>query len=151
MTEPTQRFVEARGLKFHVDDRGEGAPVIFSSGYSTCIPIWEPQLAALSDRYRVINWDYRGHGQSDAPGDAAAYSSIDVIVEDLVALLDTLKIPRMVACGLSIGQNRPVSWTFRFRPEIRVQRRKLVKTRSHGLNMQRRKEELTHDTAADSV
>jgi pimeloyl-ACP methyl ester carboxylesterase len=60
------------------------------------------QIAALSPRYRIIVWDMRGHGESDSPEDAAAYSEA-LTVEDMVALLRHLGIDHAVIAGLSLG------------------------------------------------
>ena len=48
--------------------------------------MWDGQIAALRDRFRVIVWDMRGHGQSDVPADPAAYSEA-ATVGDMAALL----------------------------------------------------------------
>jgi pimeloyl-ACP methyl ester carboxylesterase len=64
--------------------------------------MWSGQIAALSDRYRLILWDNRGHGHSDAPDDPDAYS-IPVFASDLRALLDHLGIARACVGGLSMG------------------------------------------------
>ena len=64
--------------------------------------MWRPQLEAFADRYRLIGWDMRGHGQSDSPGDDARYSR-ELTVEDMRAILDELGIERAVIAGHSLG------------------------------------------------
>src|SRR5207247_652063 len=54
------------------------------------------------DRYRVISWDMRGHGQTESPNDPALYSHA-FTVADMKALLDHLGVPRAVIGGLSLG------------------------------------------------
>ena len=49
--------------------------------------MWDGQIAALKDRYQVIVWDFRGHGESDYPKDGAQYSEA-LTVGDMLALLD---------------------------------------------------------------
>jgi len=62
--------------------------------------MWESQLEPLSERYRVINIDLRGHGSS---GPCNAPFDLDDLVADVLAVLDRLEIDRAVWAGLSIG------------------------------------------------
>jgi pimeloyl-ACP methyl ester carboxylesterase len=64
--------------------------------------MWQGQVEALADRYQVITWDMRGHGQSDSPDDPAAYSEAHTVA-DMAAILDALGIERAVIGGLSLG------------------------------------------------
>ena len=59
--------------------------------------MWEPQVAALESRFRVVRYDLRAHGRS--PASAEPYTAYG----DLLALLDTLKIERAALIGLSAG------------------------------------------------
>ena len=79
----------------------ERAPVLVLTGsLGTSLSMWEPQLAVLVRRFRVVRCDVRGHGGSPVP--SGPYS-IEELGADLVALLDTLGIERAHLCGLSIG------------------------------------------------
>ena len=62
--------------------------------------MWAPQVPALAERFRVVTYDTRGHGSSPAP--AGPYT-LDDLVDDLVALLDALRIQRAHVAGLSLG------------------------------------------------
>jgi 3-oxoadipate enol-lactonase len=62
--------------------------------------MWDPQVPALAERYRVISYDTRGHGESPAP--AGPYA-IDDLVDDVVALLDRVGVQRAHVVGLSLG------------------------------------------------
>jgi len=82
-------------------DGPEGAPVlVLSNSLGTDVGMWDPQIAALSQDFRVLRFDARGHGQSDAP--AGAYS-IDRLGRDVVELLDALDVAKTHFCGLSLG------------------------------------------------
>lgn len=82
-------------------DGPENAPVLLlSNSLGTNLHMWDPQMAALTARYRVLRYDSRGHGQSDSP--AGGYS-MDRLGRDAVALLDTLGLDRVHFCGLSKG------------------------------------------------
>lgn len=79
----------------------ERAPVIVLAGsLGTDMSMWDPQVRALHDRFRLLRFDLRGHGSSPAP--AGPYTIAD-LGGDLLALLDRLRIERANICGLSIG------------------------------------------------
>jgi pimeloyl-ACP methyl ester carboxylesterase len=63
---------------------------------------WEPQVRALSRRYRCITYNARGYPPSDVPEDPAAYSQ-GRAVADAVAVLDALEVDRAYVVGLSMG------------------------------------------------
>jgi 3-oxoadipate enol-lactonase len=78
-----------------------GAPVVaLSCSLGTDMSMWDPQLPALSERFRVLRYDIRGHGSSPAP--PGPYSISD-LAGDLLALLDRLELERVHLCGVSIG------------------------------------------------
>ena len=70
--------------------------------------MWEPQMAALGARHRVIAYDVRGFGLSEAPREAARYSGA-IAVEDARALLEGLGALPAAVCGLSMGGNIAVN------------------------------------------
>jgi 3-oxoadipate enol-lactonase len=77
------------------------APVVMlSNSLGTRLEMWDPQMPALTGRYRVLRYDSRGHGRSDAP--PGPYS-IAMLGEDARALLDALGIASVHFCGLSKG------------------------------------------------
>jgi len=96
--------MEARvnGITIHYRfDGPEGAPpVTLSHSLASNLSMWAPQMPALARRYRVLRFDTRGHGASEAP--AGAYS-LEHLVADTVALLQALGIERTHFVGLSMG------------------------------------------------
>ena len=85
----------------HSVEGPEGAPVVvFSNSLGTTGVMWDAQAAALSDRFRVLRYDARGHGETPAP--PGPYTVGD-LAGDVLALLDRLEIERVSFCGLSIG------------------------------------------------
>ena len=77
------------------------APVIvFSNSLGTTGAMWDAEAAALSERFRVLRYDTRGHGRTPAP--PGPYTVGD-LAGDLLALLDRLGLERVSFCGLSIG------------------------------------------------
>jgi len=90
------------GVNIHYEVHGEGPAVLLSHGYSATCRMWDGQIAAFKDRYKIIVWDMRGHGESDYPTDQAAYSEA-LTVADMAAILDTANEPRAIIGGLSLG------------------------------------------------
>lgn len=79
----------------------DGAPVlVFSNSLGTTGAMWDEQAEALSDRFRILRYDARGHGDSPAP--PGPYSIAD-LGGDVIALLDRLGLETVSFCGLSIG------------------------------------------------
>jgi 3-oxoadipate enol-lactonase len=74
--------------------------VVLSNSLGATRAMWDPQVPALAERYRVITYDTRGHGESPAP--AGPYR-LDDLVDDLVALLDEVGADRAHVIGLSLG------------------------------------------------
>jgi 3-oxoadipate enol-lactonase len=95
-------FVDAAGARlFYRFDGPEDRPVlVLSNSLGTDLAMWEPQLAAFTGRFRVLRYDSRGHGRSEAP--AGPYT-IELLGRDVLALLDGLGLERVSFCGLSKG------------------------------------------------
>jgi len=82
-------------------DGPEGRPVlVLSSSIATTLHMWDGQVAELAESFRVLRYDFRGHGGSDAP--AGAYS-LNRLGRDVLELLDSLEIARVHFLGLSLG------------------------------------------------
>jgi 3-oxoadipate enol-lactonase len=82
-------------------DGAVGAPVlVLSNALGTTADMWSPQLAACCERFRVLRYDSRGHGASEAP--AGPYS-IERLARDILDLLDAQRLERVRFCGLSMG------------------------------------------------
>jgi 3-oxoadipate enol-lactonase len=94
--------IAANGINVNYTlDGPAGAPVVtLSHSLAANLTMWEPQLKALMTRYRVLNYDTRGHGDTDAP--AGAYT-LEQLAEDARALLRALGIARTHWVGLSMG------------------------------------------------
>jgi len=94
--------INREGVTIYYEDHGTGPAVLLSHGYSATSRMWAGQVEALKDRYRVITWDMRGHGQTDSPDDGGAYSEA-ATCDDMAAILNQLGIESAVIGGLSLG------------------------------------------------
>ena len=85
-----------------VEDTGKGDPVVLIHGLACGKRMWFHQVRTLKERFRVVAYDQRGHGLSDAPPDPRLYSPAH-LAADLIGLLDALEIERAAIVGFSLG------------------------------------------------
>lgn len=92
------------GYEVYAESHGEGVPLVLSCALCTTHENWRSQVEPLAAAgARVVLWDYRGHGLSDAPADPAAYT-MDLVVDDLLRVLDAFAPGEpAVLGGLSFG------------------------------------------------
>jgi len=88
------------GISFEDSGPRDGIPVVFIHGFPFDRTMWELQMKEAGKIRRALAYDVRGHGRSEA-GDGQY--SVELFVDDLVALLDHLRVDRAVLCGLSMG------------------------------------------------
>ncbi|MCC5969765.1 MAG: 3-oxoadipate enol-lactonase [Pararhodobacter sp.] len=87
-------------LHYRIDGDPKGAPVVFANSLGTDLRLWDKVVPLLRPGLKIIRYDMRGHGLSDAP--AAPYT-MGALVRDLERLLDHLEVREAVLVGLSIG------------------------------------------------
>ena len=94
--------IKANGITFNYEIEGsEGAPwLVFSNSLATNLAMWDPQAADLEGSFRILRYDQRGHGGTDAPAGRYTYATL---AADALALFDALGIKRPHFCGLSMG------------------------------------------------
>jgi len=88
--------------RLHVEVDGDGPVVLLMHGLGGSARNWGPQVRALRDTHRVVRFDARGHGRSEAPADAEAYRP-EAFVDDVRRVLDEVGAPRATLGGLSMG------------------------------------------------
>lgn len=95
-------FARVNGIVLHYEVSGarELPPLVFSNSLGTDLRIWDKVAERLADRFRIVRYDKRGHGLSEAP--PPPYPLTDHVA-DLVGLLDHLEIGRTAVVGLSVG------------------------------------------------
>lgn len=91
---------QANGIGIHYEIEGQGPWLVMSHSLACELYMWDAQAAALRDRFKVLRFDTRGHGGSDAP--SGAYT-LEQLADDLEALLAGLGVARCHYMGLSMG------------------------------------------------
>jgi 3-oxoadipate enol-lactonase len=92
--------IERNDIQIYFEDRGKGHPIILGHSFLCSGEMWKPQLEPLSNQYRVINIDLRGHGKSGVNNEP--FDLYD-LVDDFLFILDHLNIEKAIWAGLSIG------------------------------------------------
>ena len=104
----THRFIETNGIRMHLAEQGTGPLVVLLHGFPETWQSWRQQMAALAEAgYHAVAPDMRGYGQTDAPADVAAYTTLH-LVGDVVGLLDALGAERAAIVGHDWGA--AVAW-----------------------------------------
>lgn len=92
-------FTSNNGHKIHWQEQGEGTPVLLVMGHRYSSRMWYPVIPALAAKHRVITFDNRGTGQSDAPGDF----TVEDMARDALAVLDAAGVESAHVYGVSMG------------------------------------------------
>ena len=94
--------IEADGCRLSWSAQGpaDAPALLLLNALGTTVDLWSPQIDPLAAAFRVIRFDTRGHGQSDAP--AGPYA-LDRLGRDALAVLDAAGAPRAHVCGVSLG------------------------------------------------
>ena len=94
------------GLRLHVREWGkaDGPPILFIHGWSQNHLCWDKQYESpLRDEFRLVAYDLRGHGMSEAPPGPGPYTDAGLWADDLAAIIDRLGLERAVLVGWSYG------------------------------------------------
>ncbi len=95
------KHVTIRGQKMAYEDHGSGFPIVFGHSYLWNAAMWEPQVRALSQKYRCLVPELWGHGESDPLPEIP--TSLDALAEDFWAFTQALGLERFALVGLSVG------------------------------------------------
>ena len=94
--------VLVNGIRLSYQVHGDGTPLVLAHGYGATLDMWSEQIGPFSEKCRVVVYDFRGHGRTEAPRDWSSYS-VDDYVEDQRQLMDHLGIDSAYVGGLSMG------------------------------------------------
>lgn len=94
--------ITANGIQMHYELSGkEDAPfVVLSHSLASSLAMWHPQMEALEPYFRVLRYDTRGHGKTEAP---SGKYTLDMLADDALCLLDAVGVNRVHWVGLSMG------------------------------------------------
>jgi pimeloyl-ACP methyl ester carboxylesterase len=96
----TARTIQVNGISLHCVVEGGGEPLALIHGVGASLEVWDGVAARLRNRYRIVRYDQRGHGQSEkVPGPY----EVEDFTGDLRAMLDALGIERAHVAGHSLG------------------------------------------------
>nr|WP_315197161.1 3-oxoadipate enol-lactonase [uncultured Flavobacterium sp.] len=87
-------------LNYVFDDFKKERTLVFSNSLGTDLTMWDKQIELLGTEFNILRYDTRGHGKSEV---IEGEYSIEMLGNDVLDLLDNLKIERVIFCGLSIG------------------------------------------------
>ncbi|MBN8928865.1 MAG: alpha/beta hydrolase [Rhodospirillales bacterium 69-11] len=99
-------------VQLHVEEAGQGDPILFIHEFGGHHLSWEPQIRHFSRRYRCITYAARGWPPSDVPGEVGAYSQARA-ADDAAAVLRGLGLARAHLVGLSMGATAAVEFGIR--------------------------------------
>jgi len=111
--------LDRAGTHLYYETHGSGPAILLSNGFGATCRMWRPQLDELARDHTVVVWDMRGHGQSDAPAEAGAYSEA-LAVADIEALLDHLGFDQAVIGGHSLGGYMSLAFTIAHPERVRA-------------------------------
>jgi pimeloyl-ACP methyl ester carboxylesterase len=96
-------YIAARdGTRFYYEEAGQGSAVVFVHEYAGDYRSWEAQMRYFSRSHRCVSYSQRGYPPSDVPEQAARYGQ-DIARDDVIALMDALKIDKAHVVGHSMG------------------------------------------------
>ena len=110
-------YVEDNGVKLWYDIEGSGEPLVLTGGFGCLHNQWEWIMKYLTPDFRVINWNYRGAGQSDLMW-AGGYP-FDRWVDDLEFILNTLNIAKVNVWGTSTGSPLTIRYTSKYQSRVK--------------------------------
>jgi pimeloyl-ACP methyl ester carboxylesterase len=112
--------VHVNGIDIAYEAYGEGAPLVLAHGYIASKEMWGEQIGPFSEKYRVVVYDMRGHGQSGAPPEDDPGYTMETLVEDQRALMDHLGIEQAYVGGLSMGGSIAMRFALKYPQRVRA-------------------------------
>ena len=89
-------------VRLHYEEVGSGTPLLFVHEFAGDWRAWEPQMRYFARRYRCVTFSFRGYHPSDVPPERSSYG-YEKFRDDVIAVMDHLKIDKAHICGLSMG------------------------------------------------
>lgn len=92
-------FLTSNGIRLNYDIKGEGRPILFLHGWGMSSRVWRYQIEELSNSYKTVTLDFRGHGDSSLSEDY----TFKTLAEDVKEIADGLGLGRVSLVGWSMG------------------------------------------------
>jgi pimeloyl-ACP methyl ester carboxylesterase len=99
---PNGKFIHINGANIYYEEYGQGDPLILLHGFARTASDWQSFIPEFSKHFRVVVWDMRGHGRSTNPDTSIIFRHA-VAAQDLLTLMDTLKLQKAKVIGHSSG------------------------------------------------
>lgn len=95
-------IINANGIDmcYQLDGPEDGPVLMLSNSLASNLSMWDPQVSSFTEKYRVLRYDQRGHGGTQATSPPYTF---DLLLADAVALIRALGIAKVHFCGLSMG------------------------------------------------
>jgi pimeloyl-ACP methyl ester carboxylesterase len=110
---------KVNGVELNYEVHGDGYPLVLAHGFTSSLDMWGDQIPAFAEKYRVVVYDIRGHGASEAPCDPTSYD-LWTCVEDQRALMDHLGIAEAYVGGLSMGGMIAMRFALKYPQRVRA-------------------------------
>jgi len=110
---------KVNGVELNYEVHGDGYPLVLAHGFTASMEMWADEIPAFAKKYRVVIYDSRGHGESEAPSDLAQYD-LWTCVEDQRALMDHLDIREAYVGGLSMGGMIAMRFALKYPQRLRA-------------------------------
>ena len=112
------QWVTSDGLRLAIQVSGAGPPLIYAHGLTGSRLQSQRLLGTLTDRYRLITFDQRGHGDSSPVSDSARYQ-VRSMADDIGAIMDALEIESAIVGGTSMGAATALLFTLRWPQRVK--------------------------------
>lgn len=100
-------------IEYRLDGPSDAPLLVLSNSLGTTFDLWQPQIAEFSKSFHVLRYNQRGHGATPLP---PAPLTLEILGQDVIALLDSLDVERAYFCGISMGGLTGL-WLNRFHPQ----------------------------------
>ena len=110
---------KVNGVELNYEVHCDGYSLVLAHGFTASLDMWADQIPAFAEKYRVVVYDSRGHGASEAPSDLAQYA-LWTCVEDQRALMNYLDIPKAYVGGLSMGGMIAMRFALKYPERVRA-------------------------------
>ena len=115
-----EHFVKAAdGTSLYATSQGKGPPIVLCDGLGCDGFIWQDLAPFLAQRFRVVHWNYRGHGRSQEPHNLESLN-METLLSDLSAVLDALDVDEAILVGHSLGVQVILEFAARHPERIRA-------------------------------